>query len=156
MISERTRAIVELTGLAAVVVSLLVVAYEVRQSNRIAQATTTYEIARDVNDFNVLGYSDPGFADFLTKLRDPQAAMSPADRLRARLLANRFINIWTVQEKAFENGLLTRDQFEATKRDVVDVMAAFPGLMPHWPLVLESQPGLKDSKVLTPLVESMP
>ena len=155
MDNERIRSIVELTGLVAVVVSLLIVAYEVRQSNRIAQATTTYEIARDVNDFNVLGYSDPEFASFLIKLRDSEPELSRAESMRARLMTNRFINLWTVQEKAYENGLLSREQFEATERDVVDVMTAFPGLMPYWPNVLESQPGLRESEVLEPLLEAL-
>ena len=153
MISERTRTIVELTGLVAVVVSLLIVAYEVRQSNRIAQATTTYEIGRDVNEFNVLGYSDPEFAEFLVKLRDRDAELSSVDAMRARLLANRFVNLWTVQEKAFENGLLSQGQFEATRRDVMTVVTVFPALMRFWPDVIESQPGLRDSVVLEPLVE---
>jgi hypothetical protein len=66
-----TRGTVELVGIVAMILSLLLVAYEVRQSNRIAEATTTYEIGRDVNQSNELGYSDPEFAALLVNLRIP-------------------------------------------------------------------------------------
>ena len=72
---------VELVGIIAVVLSLLLVAYEVRQSNRIAQATTTYEIGRDVNQFNELGYSDPEFAALLVNLRDPEFKPSKVEAI---------------------------------------------------------------------------
>ena len=65
---ERVRQIIEATGLSAVVVSLLLVAYQIRQANQIAQATTTYEIVRDINQFNDMGITDPVFADLLVQL----------------------------------------------------------------------------------------
>lgn len=149
---DRIRNSIEMIGLIAVVLSLLLVAYEVRQSNRIAQATTTYEIARDVNQFNELGYSDPEFAKLLLHLTNDDSESSAVQSLQARLLANRFVNIWSVQEKAYQNGLITDEQFELTKTDVVTVMNVFPGLKPHWEAVLQSQPRLRDSDVLQPLV----
>lgn len=149
-----TRYVIEIFGMVAVVLSLLMLAYEVRQSNRIAKATTTYEIGRDVNQFNELGYSDPAFAALLIKLQDPDFAASGAESLQVRLLAHRFINVWTVQEAAYQNGLLTEAQFSATKADVITVMEAFPHLNKHWKEVLRVQPGLKDSAVLAPIVEA--
>lgn len=144
---------VELVGIAAVVVSLLLVAYEVRQSNRIAQATTTYEIGRDVNQFNELGYSNPQFAELLIKLRDSEFEPSKVEAMQVRLLAHRFINLWTTQETAHLNGLLTDAQFAATQADVITVMNAFPVLNQQWRYVLRDQPGLRDSVVLQPIIE---
>ena len=140
--------------MAAVVLSLLLVAYEVRQSNRIAQATTTYEIGRDVNQFNELGYSDPQFAEFLVKLRDSDFKPSNVEAMQIRLLAHRFINLWTTQERAHLNGLLTDAQFAATQADVITVMKAFPVLNEQWRYVLRDQPGLKDSVVLQPIINA--
>ena len=155
MAGNRMRTVVELVGLVAVVVSLLLVAYEVRQSNRIAQATTTYEIARDVNQFNELGYSDAEFAELLLLLTTERAGLSDVQSLQARLLAHRFANLWTVQEKAYDNDLLSQAQFDATRKDVDTVMTAFPGLLPHWEHVFEAQPGLFESDVLEPLRKAL-
>ena len=135
--------------------SLLLVAYEVRQSNRIAQATTTYEIGRDVNQFNELGYSDPEFAELLVKLRDADFKPSNVEAMQVRLLANRFLNLWTIQEKAHRNGLLSDAQFAMTKADVVTVMEAFPALNKHWENVLRDQPGLYDYVVLESIVNAV-
>ncbi len=146
---------IEIIGIFAVVASLLLVAYEVRQSNRIAQATTTYEIGRDVNQFNELGYSDPEFAALLIELTNIDFDPSRVDRIRVRLLANRFINLWTIQEKAFRNGLLTESQFAMTKADVVTVMNAFPALLPPWEDILRDQPLLRDYAVVNPIVEAV-
>ena len=147
---------IEIIGIFAVVLSLLLVAYEVRQSNRIAQATTTYEIGRDVNQFNELGFSDPEFAAFLVKLRDAEAPHSQTDKMRVRLIANRFLNLWTIQEKAHRNGLLSDAQFAMTKADVVTVMTVFPALMQPWEDVLRDQPLLLEYAVLEPIVERIP
>ena len=152
MTIDRIRTFAELVGLAAVVLSLLLVAYEVRQSNQIAQATTTYEISRDVNQFNELGYSDDEFARLLLQLSDGSAEYSGVETLKARLLAHRFVNVWTVQEVAHQNGLMTDEQFEMTKRDVLTVTRAFPGLASHWKAVLRTQPDLRGSDVLESLV----
>ncbi|MCG8369644.1 MAG: hypothetical protein MJA32_03910 [Proteobacteria bacterium] len=146
---------VELVGIIAVVLSLLLVAYEVRQSNRIAQATTTYEIGRDVNQFNELGYSDPEFAALLVKLRDPDFKPSKVEAMQVRLLANRFVNLWTIQEKAYRNGLLSDVQFAMTKADVVTVMGAFPALIEHWGFVLRDQPRLTEYIVLKPIMTAV-
>ncbi|MEM7280066.1 MAG: hypothetical protein AAF438_00345 [Pseudomonadota bacterium] len=146
---------IEIIGIFAVVLSLLLVAYEVRQSNRIAQATTTYEIGRDVNQFNELGYSDPEFAALLIKLMDADFEPSNVDALRIRLIANRFMNLWTIQEKAFRNGLLTEAQFAMTKADVVTVMQVFPALLVRWKDVLRDQPLLREYSVLQPIVDAV-
>lgn len=152
---ELIRNTIEIVGIVAVVLSLLLVAYEVRQSNRIAQATTTYEIGRDVNQFNELGYSDPKFAALLLELRDPDFKPTNIESMQVRLLANRFLNLWTIQEKAHQNGLLSDQQFVMTQADVVTVMNAFPALIGSWKNVLRDQPELKKHTVLAPIVKAV-
>ena len=149
---EAIRDTIEMVGILAVVLSLLLVAYEVRQSNRIAQATTTYEIGRDVNQFNERAYSDPEFAAFLVKLRDPGFQPSPVEAMRVRMLANRFLNLWATQEKAYRNGLFSKQQFAMTEADVITVKNAFPALIKPWKKVLIDQPELKEYTVLQPIV----
>lgn len=156
MRSAKWKDTLELVGLVALVLSLLLVAYEVRQSNRIAQATTTYEIGRDVNSFNELGYSSSEFAELLVGLTKADFEPTEIQALQSRLLAHRFINIWTVQEKAYRNGLLTKEQFEATKNDVLTVMNAFPGLRDNWDAVFATQPVMMDHEVLAPLLRVRP
>ena len=75
--------------------------------------------------------------------------------MQIRLLANRFVNLWTIQEKAHRNGLLTDAQFAMTQADVVTVMAAFPALIKSWEHVLRDQPRLNEYIVLEPIVTAV-
>lgn len=60
-----------------------------------------------------------------------------------------------MQAKAYENGLLSQAQFDATRQDVRTVMTAFPGLLLLWEHVFEAQPGLFESDVLEPLGKAL-
>lgn len=148
--------LIEIVGIAAVVLSLLLLAYEVRQSNRIAQATTTYEINRDINQFNELGYSSTEAAALLIKFREEDPQLTRVESLQLQLMARRFLNLWTVQENAYENGLLTEAQIEMTKADVISVMSVFPALKNALLSVIGEQPELREFQVLQPLVSTLP
>ena len=150
---ERVRQIIEATGLSAVVVSLLLVAYQIRQANQIAQATTTYEIVRDINQFNDMGITDPVFADLLVQLGKEDFAPSETQTRQAQLLAYRFLNAWVTQEIAFRNGLFTEGQFSLTKNDVVTVMDDYPALLPYWRAAMRNQPEFANYDAMQPLVE---
>ena len=149
----RLRTAIEVIGVMAVVGSLLLVAYQIQQANRIAQATTLYEIVRDINEFNDMGASDPAFAGLLVELADPQGALSEVQAQQAQLLAFRFLNIWITQEIAFRNGLFTEDQFELTKADVTSVLSDYPKLRPFIATGMSAQPGFADYEVLRVLAE---
>ncbi len=153
MNKKRGRQIVEAIGLTAVVVSMLLVAYQIQQSNQIAQATTVYEIVRDINEFNHLGMTDPQFADFLVQLGREDFTPSEREAKQAQLLAYRFLNIWIVQETAYRNGLFTENDLTLTKGDVIAVMDDYPALIPYWMTALKAQPAYSINEVLRPLVE---
>jgi hypothetical protein len=150
----QTKDVIEMVGIAAVVLSLLLLAYEVRQSNRIAQATTTYEINRDINQFNELGYSSAETAALLIKFRE-NSPLTDIETLQLQLMARRFLNLWTVQETAYENGLLTDEQIGMTKADVISVMMIFPALKNVFLTLIREQPELREFYVLQPLVSEL-
>ena len=149
---ERAKQLRELIGLAAVVLSLLLVAFEIRQANRIAQATATYEIVRDINQFNDMGITDPVFADLLVRLKDEDFIPSEIQKKQAQLLSYRFLNVWTTQEMAYRNGLFTEDQFSLTRSDVLTVMNDYPALLPYWTVALSGQPDFAAYEALQPIL----
>ncbi len=153
MNKKRARHIVESIGLTAVVVSVLLVAYQIQQANQIAQATTVYEIVRDINEFNHLGMVDPQFADFLVQLSKEDFTPSEREATQAQLLAYRFLNIWVVQETAYRNGLFSENDISLTKGDVLTVMNDYPALLSFWMVALKAQPAYSNFEVLQPLIE---
>ena len=153
MNTQRYRQVIEILGLSAIVFSLLLVGYQIQQANRIAEATTLYEIVRDVNQFNEIGMTDPTFAALLVKLESAEFSPTEQEAKQAQLLAFRFLNIWIAQEEVFRKGLFTEHQLSITKNDVVAVMNTYPALIPYWSVAMDSQPGFADYIVLQPLFQ---
>jgi hypothetical protein len=151
--TERIRRIAEALGVAAVVVGLLLVAYQIRQANRIAQGTTTYEIVRDINQFNEMGASNAAFAGLLVALSDEQAELSEVQSRQAQLLAYRFLNIWITQQTEYNNGLLTENHLAIAKADVLSVLADYPRLRPYFAVAMQAQPAFSGYEVLQPLLK---
>jgi len=149
----RLRMAMEVVGVVAVAGSMLLVAYQIQQANRIAQATILYEIVRDINEYNSIGASDPAFAGLLVQLSGDQSELSQIQAQQAKSLAFRFLNIWVVQEVAFRNGLYTDDLFELTKADVINVLSAYPKLRPFMATAMQSRPGYADYEALQPIIE---
>jgi hypothetical protein len=143
----------EVIGLAAVVGSLLLVSFQIQQANRIAQATTLYEIVRDINEFNDMVLGDSAFVDLLITLSDEQNDLSETELRQAQALADRFLNIWVIQETAHRNGLFTDDQLEITKTSVLNAMDEYPGLRPFLSETMRVQPEFSEYEVLQPLLE---
>jgi hypothetical protein len=146
---------VETIGIAAVVISLLLVAYEVRQANSIAVGTTSYEIVRDINEFNDLIITDANFANVLVKLQSREPELTVVEERQARAAAMRLLNIWVASETAYDNGLTTEAYFSLTREDVKAMGEELPGLLPHWRFALETRPEFIRFQVLQPLVNAV-
>ncbi|MDE0755845.1 MAG: hypothetical protein OSB26_14465 [Woeseiaceae bacterium] len=87
-----SRKIVEIVGFLAVIASLLFVAYEIRQSNRIALGTTAYEIQRNWISINDAIATDEELAALLIKLGDENAELSALEQVQSAAYGRRFIN----------------------------------------------------------------
>ena len=62
--------VIEIVGIMTVVLSLLFVAYEIRQSNAIAIGTTSYELSRNWMSSNELIITNPELRSLVVKLTD--------------------------------------------------------------------------------------
>lgn len=152
MNSDRIRQFIEVAGFTAVVASLLLVAYQILQSNRLAEASTLYEIVRDINQFNDMVLTNPSIADLLAALERPDFAPSATEERQAQALADRMLNVWVVQEVAYRNGLFDETQFAITRDDVIVAINDLPGLIPFWRKTLVGMPEFEEYVVLEPLL----
>lgn len=100
-------------GILAVALSLLFVAFEIQQSNRIARISTELEISNLYASLNEIQMTDPEFRDFLINLPYSLAEMTPNQRLGAIAYGHRLINTYQPAITAYENGLLTQSRYEA-------------------------------------------
>ena len=114
-----SRTIVEIVGFLAVIASLLFVAYEIRQSNRIALGTTPYEIQRNWISINDAIATDEELAALLIKLGDESAELSALEQVQSAAYGRRFINTWISLQEAYDNGLVSDAVYQIAIDDVL-------------------------------------
>ncbi len=120
--------IVEIAGFLAVIASLLFVAYEIRQSNRIALGTTAYEIQRNWISINDLVATDEELVALFIKLTDDNAELSASERIQAAAFARRFIYTWIAVQEAYDNGLVSDSVYQMAVDEVRNVLTGRPKL----------------------------
>ena len=110
-----TKQFTELLGISALVVSLVFVAWELRQSNRIAIATAEAELRAGSREFNSLVAENPELAAILVKAREPNAILTPIEDEILRNYARTGFGLLTQMNAGYENGYLTSYTLEIFK-----------------------------------------
>ncbi len=78
------RTATEAAGIVALLASLIFLAMEISQSNKIAIASIQYDILSDYNEYHRQVLVDPEVAEFVAKLKNADVtAFSPAENARA-------------------------------------------------------------------------
>ncbi len=140
--------VAEAIGIASVVFSLLVVAYEIRQTNQIAIVTAEIELRNNYSALNELMAADTELTALLVRLADPEYQTTPAEDIRLRSFAFRFLNIWIASEIAFQNGMLPEPSFQIVLDDVVFGMKNFPSFHRYYQEILDNFTGWSGTEVV--------
>ena len=147
-----SRKIVEIVGFLAVIASLLFVAYEIRQSNRIALGTTAYEIQRNWISINDAIATDEELAALLIKLGDENAELSALEQVQSAAYGRRFINTWIAVQEAYDNGLVSDAVYQIAIDDVRNVLSRRPKLKDSFKNFASSY-DVSEYKILAPIHE---
>lgn len=148
------RELVEIVGVVAIVASLLLLAAEVRQSNRIATARAEVELTAAFNLLQARRATNSDFAKLFPKLESPEAHLTTAtDASQIRGIAWHYVNaLWSVHT-AYENGLLSRDRREHYVSAFASTLQRWPGLAPHYVQIYTELEPMHDMKVFAPIAE---
>ena len=149
MLRERRKEIAEAVGLVAIVASLLFLAFELQQSNRIAIASTEIGIRNGYSEFNRGIYSSDGIADILSKAEDPGVEWTSVEYLKIMMVASDLLNVWVSVETACDNGLAQASTCEELGNDIRGFITLFPGTRQVWRFFLEEYPGLASTEVFS-------
>ena len=151
--SNHLKEIVEIVGVVSIVTSLLLVAWEIRQTNRISSAATALELSEQVNEIDRDRAASPDVAKLYPKLRSPESHLVTASECsQMEGLAARYINVFVAAQVAYDERLLDREQFERYAALARTVVEDYPGLHPHLLQVSESRQ-LRTLKILQPIAE---
>ena len=138
-----------------VLAGIIFVAYEIRQSNRIAVGTTSYELNRNWMTINELYMTSPGVLDLIVELGDEHFV--PQDRRQreqAEAFARRILNNWIAIEEAYDNGIASDAFYSLAVEDVKAMISKRPGILHPFETV-SSQYDLSRYRLLEPLIQAI-
>ena len=151
--SNHLKEIVEIVGVVSIVTSLLLVAWEIRQTNRITSAGTALELSAQLNAIDRDRVSSVNVAKLYPKLRSPESHLVTAtESSQMEGLAGRYISVLAAAQEAYDERLLDRGQFERYVRVAQSVVEEYPGLHPYLLSVSESRE-LRSLPILQPIAE---
>lgn len=149
------RSTTEFAGILALVGSLVFLAMEIKQSNKIAIASINYDIISDYNEYHRQVIADPAMAEFVSRMKiDDEAAFSPADEMRAHSFATHFINLWFVIQTAYNNGQVTDEALQGWVEDAQHTLRRFPRSVPYFKASIESVPSFHHFEMFQPIFEA--
>jgi hypothetical protein len=149
MKNSHLRETVEIIGVISIVASLLLVAWEVRQANRIASAQIEMQLAQGFNEMNMSRAMTPDFARLFPKLNSPgNHLVTATEESQLQGLAWHFTNLYYSAQIAHDNGLLDKYQL-----DLAQTLDRFPGLHEPFRQIYDSFPELRSMPVFQPLRE---
>ena len=113
-----------------VLVGIVFVGYELRQSNRIAVGTTAYELSRNWITVNDMILTNPDVLDLVVDLKDENFQPESDRRAeQANTYARRLLANWTAIEEAYDNGLVSRRLYDVARAEVSRIVTNRPGLV---------------------------
>ena len=142
--------IVEVVGVIAVALSLLFVAFELQQANRIARIATNNEVYASFAAINEAVMSDPEFVDLLLRSADTSgnSKLSEVDRARLRSWVRRHLNVWLPATIAHGHGMLTDQTYESIFDDVRNLIEGTgPEMLSIWRQIVDTYPGLASTEL---------
>ena len=130
-----------------VLIGIVFLVVEVRQSNRIAVATTEISVRDQYRSHNELVLANDAIAELLVKAADADGEFSEVETEKLYALLYGYINTWKSIEIAYENGMLPRTTFEVVLEDVRLILNEYPAIRPvarNWIASYQSE---ADSKI---------
>ena len=149
--NDHLKEIVEIVGVVSIVASLLLVAWEIRQTNRIAGTEITVQLAAQYNDLHSDRATLPEFAKLYPKLESPESHLVTAtESSQMQGLAARYVDIFIAAQAAYDDGVMDRSDFQRYIDSARNVVDAYPGLHPYLVRASDSN-AMRSMEVLQPI-----
>lgn len=148
------RELVEIIGVIGIVASVLLLAWEVKQSNHIAKAEAEIRITEMYNQVHLARATDVEFAKLVAKIQDPDShLMTATDQSQIGGLGWHYINIYWVIQTAFDNGLLDQTGLDNYKADLAWAIEHYPALAEQWVVIVEEFEPIRNLEIFEPVVD---
>ena len=131
--------IAETIVLVSIVGGLLLVVWQILQTNNIARAEAVMNLTEQWNEFNSSWFENPEVARLSQYVMAPdQHEISPIDQVRITGMAWHFTNIFWSAQIAYENGLLRDEDIKNYQSDLLWMIEFMPGLNAEFAHIYET------------------
>ena len=154
MTNQHWRELVEIVGVVAIVAGLILVASELRQSNRIAAAQAEQQISENFNALNKARATDSEFAKLFPKLEDPDSHLITAtDASQIRGIAMHLSDAQWAVHRAYKKELISRQVLESYISDFAYTLERWPGIRSDLVDMYQNHDWMRQSAVYRPIAE---
>ena len=143
--------ILEIVGIVMVVLSLMFVAYEIRQSNKIATVSNVNEIYNRFTAVNEALMSDPELARLIIKVGEAEelSDLTESEVLRFYSWIQFLTNIWVSANIAYDNGQLAEPTYNALFDDArFNLQVTGPAARRIWKNYIDRYPALSEMAIV--------
>jgi len=134
-------AVGEMLGAVAVFLTLLYLAAQIRQTNKLARFETTRELMAQFNVCNQLYATDATIRTVL--LKKDELSIEEAEQLYSYV--DMYCNAWATAHLAFDQGLIDKTLFSGAVRDVEVALRRWPNMRQPVERWFNNYPDFKDS-----------
>lgn len=127
-----SKQLAEILGITAVIFSLIFVAWELRQSNRIAIAAAESELRTANRELSSLVAENLALSETIAKARNDIGNLTPAEEVSLHNYAQASFNVLTQANAAHVNGLLTSYSLDIFKESIVRNFRDYPFLVHYF------------------------
>ena len=136
-------AVGEILGAIAVFLTLLYLAAQIRQTNKMARFDTTREVMAQFNACNHLYATDATIRKVL--LKKDELSVDEAEQLYSYV--DMYCNAWTTAQMAFDQGLIDEALFSGTVKDVEVALSRWPNMQQPVERWFSNYPDFKGSEI---------
>jgi hypothetical protein len=118
-------------GIIAILISLIFLAFEIRQSNRIAISTVQYELSAQQNEFLRLIFENEEIAAFIARFgTDDDIDLTDTEIARVNAWVMHRLNVLASVDLAYQNGQFAEDNYRSYVAGYKSLLLRYPQLAP--------------------------
>ena len=143
-------AIGTILGTVAVLVTLVYLSTQIRQTNDISRFGTSKDIMDKFDSLNGLIVADSELRQAMVK----NSTLSEDENEQLYTFVNMWCNTWMICQAAYDNGLIDEDWYASAKRDVPFELKRWPNFRMLASLWLDRYPEFRKSEIFLPVEEN--
>ena len=145
---EAIGAVGEILGAAAVLITLVYLATQVKRSNELSRFNATKEIVNQFNDLNRLVATDSTLRKVLMKTD----GLTADEIEQIYNFGMMFCNVWISAQIAYDNDQLDSETYKACAKDVSIELTRWPNFRPALEKWLSNYPEHKQLEIMQPIL----